>query len=217
VFRRKAHSPDPSTPNGPSPGKIFVVDDDYFSRSIIGLMLASEGFEVEVFETCEAFLEADHQQRDACLVLDVHFAGMGGLELLERLRNANSTIPIVVISGSSGISEAVQSMKQGAQDFVEKPVAQALLLATIRRAIWKAHGQEDRRIVHDGQLELLSSLTPRQGEIMRLVVAGHPSKNIAADLGISMRTVDNHRAAIMHKLRVHSLSALGRFAESLSL
>jgi two-component system CheB/CheR fusion protein len=198
-------------------GTIFVVDDDYFSRSIISLMLVEEGFEVEVFDTCEAFLDADHRQRDACLVLDVHFAGMGGLELLERLRETNDPIPVVVISGSSGISEAVQSMKQGAQDFVEKPVAQGVLLATIRRALWKARGQEIRRNAHDGQVRLLASLTPRQDEIMRLVVAGQPSKNIAVDLGISMRTVDNHRAAIMHKLGVHSLAALGRLAESLSL
>lgn len=180
-------------------------------------MVESEGFEIEAFDSCEAFLNSYHWRSDACLVLDMHFAGMGGLELQEHLRAIDSSLPVVIISGSSGISEAVQTMKQGASDFVEKPVAQATLLAAIRRALGQAHKDEDRRNLHDGQIALLNSLTDRQVEILRRVVVGEPSKNIAADLGISRRTVENHRAAIMHKMGVTSLPALGRLAESLAL
>lgn len=189
---------------------VFVVDDDYFSRTSLRLMLEDDGLTVEDFADCEAFLAAYDPCPDSCLVLDVHFPGMGGLELLGRLQDVALRLPTVIISGSSDISEAVQSMKSGAADFIEKPIAPETLIRAVRKAL-----EQSRRMISVSHLkevavDHLADLTPRQIQIMNLVLAGHPSKNIAADLGISQRTVENHRASIMHKTGATSLPALAR-------
>lgn len=146
----------------------------------------------------------------ACLVLDMHFPGMGGLELLEKLKIAAPALPTIVISGSSGISEAVDSMKAGATDFLEKPVECQRLVDGVRLALRQALEGASDSAARAAAAHHLAELTPRQSEIMSLVLDGHPSKNIAADLGISRRTVENHRAAIMHKTGSKSLPALTR-------
>ena len=173
-------------------------------------MLEESGWRVEDFSACEAFLEAYSPRPQACLVLDMHFPGMGGLELLERLKVAAPALPTIVISGSSGISEAVESMKAGATDFLEKPVECRRLVDGVRRALRQALGSASHSATRAAAVDHLAELTPRQSEIMTLVLDGHPSKNIAADLGISRRTVENHRAAIMHKTGSKSLPALAR-------
>jgi two-component system CheB/CheR fusion protein len=139
---------------------------------------------------------------------------MGGLQLLQRLKGYARKIPIVVISGSSGIGEAVQSMKAGACDFIEKPVEPERLLASIDQAFTQSHNVNRVSSMRQAALDHLADLTPRQHEIMRLVLAGHSSKIIAAELGINRRTVENHRAAIMHKTGARSLPALAKLALS---
>jgi two-component system CheB/CheR fusion protein len=189
---------------------VFVVDDDYFSRSGARLTLEGAGLSVLDFPDCETFLANYEPRIESCLVLDVHFPGMGGLELLGRLQAVAPGLKTVVISGSSDISEAVQSMKSGATDFIEKPIPPEALLGAVRGALEQSRRMNAVSHLKEVAVDHLADLTPRQRQIMDLVLAGHPSKNIAADLGISQRTVENHRASIMHKTRATSLPALAR-------
>jgi two-component system CheB/CheR fusion protein len=195
---------------GNGPAKIFVIDDEYLARASICDDLRDAGWEVEAFSSCEAFL-SDHQAgADSCIVLDIHFPGMDGMELLRRMGGWPSRPPTIIMSGSSGINEAVQSMKQGALDFIEKPVEGAKLVASVRRALSQRQRTDGPTAQRDEARRLMDELTKRQRQIMTLVLAGQPSKNIAADLGISQRTVENHRAAIMQRMGARSLPALAR-------
>ena len=196
------------------PRTVYVVDDDYFARSAVRTIVQHTDWRVEEFSACEAFLAAYTPDVEACLVVDVHFPGMNGLQLLQRLRELSRHIPVIVMSGSSRISEAVQSMKIGACDFFEKPVAPEQLLASITRAFSQSRDAKAIDSMHQSAIDRIAELTPRQREVMRMVLAGHPSKNIAADLGISQRTVENHRASIMHKTGARSLPALAKLALS---
>jgi len=176
------------------------------------MILEDAGFAVEEFSGCEAFVERYKPREDSCLVLDVHFPGMGGLELLRRLNQAAAPLPTVVVSGRSDIPQAVQSMKAGASDFIEKPIDPDALLLSVEVALAQAKQINAACGRKEAAADHLAHLTPRQSQIMTLVLAGHPSKNIAADLGISQRTVENHRASIMHKTGAASLPALARLA-----
>ena len=145
-----------------------------------------------------------------CLLLDAYLPGMSGLELLDRLRAAGNTTPAIMITGHSDVTIAVAAMKAGAFDFIEKPVHLSNLLACVARARVverEASLDQDRRLAAQATL---AQLTPRQREIMARVLDGQPSKNIAADLRISQRTVENHRAAIMRRTGSTSLAALAR-------
>jgi two-component system CheB/CheR fusion protein len=193
---------------------IFVVDDDYFVREAICAPLRDSGWTVAAYSSCEDFLDDHRRGPNTCLVLDVHFPGMGGLALLRHLRDVADSTPVIVVSGSSGIGEAVRSMKKGALDFIEKPVARDQLIASVARALALSRQSDEITIARDAALAHLTGLTTRQKQIMALVLAGHPSKNIAADLGISQRTVENHRAAIMDRTGAHSLPELARLVMS---
>eukprot|EP01037_Dinobryon_pediforme_P004308 gene4308-4358_t len=194
-------------------GKIvYVVDDDHQIRGIIRLLLEDDGRMVQDFESCEAFLASYSAASDGCLLVDAYLPGMCGLDLLKSLRASGDTIPTIMITGHSDVGTAVQAMKAGASNFIEKPISGADLLASIDRAM--ARGADSRKQLewHRSAAEHMAGLTPRQHEIMDLVLAGHPSKNIAADLKISQRTVENHRSAIMRKTGAASLPALTRLA-----
>jgi two-component system CheB/CheR fusion protein len=194
--------------DGQGAPKVFIVDDEYFARSHIQMVLEEAGFSVDSFETCESFLEAYRPHLNACLVLDIHLPGMGGLELLRRTNAEHHLLPTIIVSGSSAISDAVQAMKAGALDFIEKPAARDVLVTSVRRALRRSADANAFRTSRKAALDHMANLTPRQREIMRMVLAGHPSKNIAADLGISQRTVENHRSSIMHKMGAKSVPIL---------
>ena len=206
------HEPDPQDRS--FAGKIFVVDDDYFIREDICGLLQDVGLDVEAFSSCEDYLENHRHGPNTCLVLDVHFPGMGGLALLQHMRDVADNTPVIVVSGSSEINEAVQSMKKGALDFIEKPVVPDELVASAMRALALSRQSGEISVARHQALGHLQGLTTRQKQIMTLVLSGHPSKNIAADLGISQRTVENHRAAIMDRTGVHSLPELARLVMS---
>ena len=138
--------------------------------------------------------------------------GMSGIEVIERLKREGQELPAIVITGNGAVPMAVQAMKAGAVDFIEKPVSHAELLASVKRAIDQTHDTATLCASREAATTRVASLTSRQRQILDLVLAGHPSKNIAADLGISQRTVDNHRAAIMRKTGSKSLPALVRTA-----
>jgi two-component system CheB/CheR fusion protein len=196
----------------PGPPVIFVVDDNSHVRESIRAVLEEDGRTVETFSTCEAFLEAYHPGRDGCLLIDAYLPGMSGLELLQHLSDAGDRLPAVMITGNSDVPMAVQAMKAGASDFIEKPIGRVELLASIDHALEQSRDATKRAAWRENAAHRVAGLTLRQRQIMELVLAGHPNKNIATDLGISQRTVENHRASIMHKTGSKSLPALARLA-----
>jgi two-component system CheB/CheR fusion protein len=204
----RIESPNEASPRGQP--TIFLVDDDRHVRESIGGLLRREGREVEEFASSEAFLAAFRPGREGCLLIDAALPGMNGIELLHHLRNEGHLLPSIMITGRSDVAMAVAAMKAGAVDFIEKPVGTEELLASVARALAQSHDSSALVAWRMDAERRLATLTPRQFEIMRLVLAGHPSKNIAADLGISQRTVENHRASIMEKTGCKSLPALAR-------
>lgn len=191
---------------------IFIVDDDGHVRDGIRDLLEADGRIVEGFASCEAFLDAYRPGQAGCLLVDAYLPGMTGLELLERLHHAGDRLPAIMITGNSDVPMAVQAMKAGARDFIEKPIGREELLASVARALEQARDAAKLSAWRKVATDHIASLTPRQHQIMDLVLAGHPSKNIAADLSISQRTVENHRAAIMKRTGAKSLPALARLA-----
>jgi two-component system CheB/CheR fusion protein len=206
-------TPRPAESTGsPAPPVIFVVDDDSHVREAIRAVLEEDSHTVEDYADCEAFLEAYRPGREACLLIDAYLPGMNGLELLQRLHGAGHRLPAIMITGNSDVPMAVQAMKAGASDFIEKPISRSELLASVERALEQSRDSSKLSAWRESAANHVASLTPRQRQIMELVLAGHPSKNIAADLGISQRTVENHRASIMKRTGSKSLPALARLA-----
>ncbi len=193
---------------------VFVIDDDHAIRIGMRDVLEAEGFVVRDFESCEAFLDIHSRHAQGCLLVDAYLPGMSGLELLQHLARHGPSLPAIMITGSSDVPMAVKAMKTGARDFIEKPVAADDLVAVVRRALALARDSEEEMARRERAGQSLKILTRRQKQIMAMVLEGHPSKNIAADLGISQRTVENHRAAIMRKTGSRSLPALARLALS---
>ena len=210
---RSLHNPARS----PDAHVIFLVDDDRNIRDAVRTVLEDDGRTVKDFATSEAFLAVYTRGSDGCLLIDAYLPGMGGLELLLLLRATGDLLPAIMITGSSDVPMAVQAMKAGAADFIEKPIAAVDLLASIDRALERSRDSCKLLAWQVDAAEHIAGLTPRQHQIMDLVLAGHPSKNIAADLGISQRTVENHRASIMSKTGTKSLPALARLALAASV
>lgn len=191
---------------------IFIVDDDSQIREAVRAVLEEEGLTVEDYATCAAFLEAYRPGQEACLLIDAYLPGMNGLELLQRLRDGGHRLPAIMITGNSDVPMAVQAMKAGALDFIEKPISRGDLLASVSRALEQSRDATKVTAWRESAANHIAGLTPRQRQIMTLILAGHPNKNIAADLGISQRTVESHRATIMKKTGSKSLPALARLA-----
>jgi two-component system CheB/CheR fusion protein len=191
---------------------IFVVDDDSAVREALRELLQEDGRTVETYASSEAFLDVYRPGRAGCLLVDARMPGMGGLELLQRLKSDGTRLAAIMITGQGDVPMAVEAMRAGAADFIEKPVRRDELFASIERALEHTRDSAKLSVRQEVAATRLDGLTARQRQIMKLVLAGHPSKNIAADLGISQRTVENHRAAVMKKTGSHSLSALIRLA-----
>jgi len=189
---------------------IFVVEDDNHIREGMRGVLEAGGHAVEDYGDCETFLEAFRPGRESCLLLDAHMPGMSGFDLMKRMTDADHLPPTIMITGNSDVKMVVQAMKAGASDFIEKPVVQGELLASVERALEESRDSSVVAAWRDTAASHLSSLTLRQHQIMEMVLDGLPSKNIATDLGISQRTVENHRAEIMRKTGAGSLPALAR-------
>ncbi len=202
----------PPRSEGDESSTVFVVDDDRAIRDAMRDLLQENGYRVEVFADGPAFFEAYRPASKGCLLVDALMPGMSGVELIERLKGEGDQLPAIVITGHGAVPMAVQAMKAGAVDFIEKPVGHEDLLASVRRALDQAQDTTASSASRERAALRVASLTTRQRQILELVLAGHPSKNIAVDLGISQRTVDNHRAAIMRKTGSKSLPALVRTA-----
>ena len=163
------------------------------------------------------FLDALQPGREGCLLVDAAMPEMDGFEVLRRLNEAGHRLPAVVITGHGDVPTAVRAMKAGALDFIEKPVGVPDLVAGVGGALDRSRAAGKEAAWHLAAAASIASLTRRQREVMAMVLAGHPNKNVAADLGISKRTVDNHRAAIMRKTGTRSLPALARLAMAAAL
>jgi two-component system CheB/CheR fusion protein len=194
------------------PPTIFVVDDDSTVREALRDLLQEDGRTVETYTSSEAFLDAYRPASEGCLLVDARMPGMGGLALLQRLKREGSRLASIMITGQGDVPMAVEAMRAGAADFIEKPIRRNELFASIEHALEHSRDSGKLSVRREAAATRLAGLTARQRQIMELVLAGHPSKNIAADLGISQRTVENHRAAVMKKTGSHSLSALIRLA-----
>lgn len=191
---------------------VFIVDDDPAIRKSLRWLIESVGLDVEAFASAQEFLAAYTADRPGCLVLDVRMRGMSGLELQDVLRERGCTIPVIIVTGYGDVPMAVRAMKAGAVYFIEKPVSDQVLLEQIERAIIEdartRRGRSERRMIH----QRIESLTPREREVLKLVVAGRSSREIADDLGVSPKTVDAHRAKIMQKMHARSVPHLIRMS-----
>ncbi len=191
---------------------IWIVDDDLNVRESMGYFLSSSGYKAALYESCEHFLEACTPDNSGCLLVDAMLPGMSGLDLLRHLKENNYRVLPIMITGHKDVSLAVQAMKAGAADFVEKPVKPDALLIAVEKVLKKAQNASSSFADREAALIKLAHLSVREKEIMHLIFAGHQSKNIAADLGISRRTVETHRANIMKKTGVRTLSELLKLA-----
>jgi len=194
---------------------VYIVDDDHAVRDSLSLMFTSVGLPNEAFESASAFLEAYRPERIGCLVADIRMPGMSGLELQQVLNERKVELPIIFITGHGDVPMAVSAMQAGAADFLTKPFRNKDLLERVEKALGEAReGFRDQLKVRDVQ-NRHASLTPREAEVMDLVVAGLANKVIAMDLGVSQRTVELHRARVMQKMSARSLAELVRLAELL--
>jgi two-component system CheB/CheR fusion protein len=190
---------------------IFIVEDDRNIRDALQDYLQSHALIVESFDSAESFLHAYQPGGEACLLVDLALGDrMSGLDLLSQLKDRRYFLPVVVISGGDNLAMAVEAMRCGAADYVQKPFKGGDLLARIERVLAHSCFRCKYSASCIGKSDRQSSLTARQKQIMGLILTGHPSKNIAADLGISQRTVENHRAIIMKKTGSKSIPELAR-------
>ncbi|OYQ36696.1 histidine kinase [Niveispirillum lacus] len=191
---------------------IHIIDDDALLRNSVHQALEGQGWHLVDHASAEDFLAERQQTGRGCLLIDAYLPGMGGIDLLHHLRQTGVMTPAIVMTGSSDVPVAVAAMRAGAADFIEKPVSQPELVASIGLALERAEDGSKLATWHQDAAEHLAGLTARQRQIMTMVLAGHPSKNIATDLGISQRTVEHHRAAIMRRTGARSIPALARIA-----
>jgi two-component system, LuxR family, response regulator FixJ len=193
---------------------VFVVDDDPAMRQSLRWLIESVNVGVETYATAQDFLAAYDPDRPGCLVLDVRMPGMGGLDLQAELARREIEVPVIIITGYAEVPTAVRALKAGALDFIEKPFSDQLLLDRIQQAIASDRQARARRLERAALAARVGQLTPREREVMQLVVAGSSNREIAAELGLSVKTVEVHRARVMEKMKVDSLADLVRLVLS---
>lgn len=191
---------------------IYVIDDDDAVRQSLEFLLKTAGMTVRGFEHAKAFLDILPQVQHGCVITDVRMPGMSGIDLLSRLKDSNPNLPVVVITGHGDISLAVEAMKIGAIDFLEKPFDDDHLIAAVRAALNRDAGVVKRKAELGEITEKLAALSNRERQVLDGLVAGKANKSIAFDLGISPRTVEIYRANVMTKMAANSLSDLVRMA-----
>jgi two-component system response regulator FixJ len=191
---------------------VHVIDDDEAMRESLAFLLATVGMEVRTYASAVAFLAVAPTVEAGCVITDVRMPELSGVELLRRLRELKLSVPVIVITGHGDVPLAVQAMKMGALDFLEKPFDDEVLLASVRTALGRLE-QDHKRQAERGDIEArLASLSNRERDVLEGLVAGHANKQIAYDLGISPRTIEIYRANLMTKMQAASLSDLVRMA-----
>jgi two-component system response regulator FixJ len=197
----------------PAPkGLVHVVDDNAGLRDTICHLLRIEGYQVRSHASAREFLNCVHAEEGGCVVADVVMPEMSGLQMLAEMKRLQLSIPVVVITGESSVGCAVEAMKLGAADFVEKPFGEGTLLAMVRAALAGNLHSPERWAEIRSIRSRVATLTPRQREVLRALTEGMPNKRIAATLGLSVRTVEFHRSSTMHMMGARNLPALVRMA-----
>jgi len=191
---------------------VYVVDDDEASRQSLAFLLQAADFNVHTYASATVFLDLASKLGWSCVITDVRMPGMSGIELLRRLKELDVNVPVIVITGHGDVPLAVEAMKVGAADFLEKPFDDDVLLSSVRMALAQRDGDKRR---HGERAEIesrLAVLSPRERDVLSGLVSGRANKQIAYDLGISPRTVEIYRANLMNKMQAGSLSELVRMA-----
>jgi two-component system response regulator FixJ len=196
----------------PDRGKVYVIDDDEAMRDSLNFLLDSANFNVTLFETALRFLEALPGLTFGCVVSDVRMPGLDGIELLKRMKADQSRFPIVIMTGHGDVPLAVEAMKQGAVDFLEKPFEDDRLIGMIEAAIRQAEPSLKSEALTQDIAARIASLSPRERQVMNGLIAGLSNKLIARDYDISPRTIEVYRANVMTKMQANSLSELVRLA-----
>ena len=191
---------------------VYIIDDDQAMVESLSWIIESIGLRIRTYVRAQDFLDEYDPQQHGCLLLDVRMPGMSGIELLQRLRELKVSLPVIVVSGHGDVPLAVEAMKTGALDFIEKPFDDDVFLRAVRLAL-SAQAVDSQRQAQKATINSrLESLSNREREVLEGLVAGHPNKTIAYDLGISPRTVEIYRANVMEKMQARSLSDLVRMA-----
>ena len=196
----------------PKKGTVYVVDDDEAVRDSLQWLLEGKDYRVRCFESAESFLSRYDAREVACLIVDIRMGGMTGLELQDRLVERQSPLPVVFITGHSDVPMAVNTMKKGAMDFIQKPFKEEELLGLVERMLESARSAFTDHQQAASRDALLSKLTSREAQVLERIVAGRLNKQIADDLGISIKTVEAHRANIMEKLGANTVADLLKIA-----
>ncbi|SOB76234.1 two component transcriptional regulator, LuxR family [Marinobacter sp. LV10R510-11A] len=193
---------------------VYVVEDDEAVRDSLELLLKTDGKTVKTYEDAAVFLKDYSETMAGCIVLDIRMPGMDGMELQKKLNSKHSILPIIFVTGHGDVPMAVDAMKEGAVDFIQKPYREEALLEKIEAAL--EQDQEQRKTLDEKQeiMRRIKSLTPREHEIMDRMIEGQANKVIAIELEISQRTVEIHRSRVMHKMGTHSLAHLVRMVLS---
>lgn len=187
---------------------IYIVDDDEALRDSLVWLLESSGYRAEAFASADDFLKVFGAELTGCLLLDVRMPGMSGLELFEELRRRHCALPVIFITGHGDVPMAVSAVKKGAVDFIEKPFGDRDMLALIEESLAAERAGRGRRMLEALTARRLAGLTQREREVLDLIICGKLNKQIADVLGISIKTVEVHRARVMEKMEVNSLAEL---------
>jgi two-component system response regulator FixJ len=189
---------------------VHIVDDEEAVRNSLAFLLSGAGFAVRVHESATHFLAIAPEISNGCLITDLRMPDMDGIELLRRLRAADALLPTIVVTGHGDVQMAVEAMKNGAIDFIEKPFSDDVLIESIARAATRASERVQSESALEAVRERLASLSERERQVLKGVVVGQPNKSIALELGISPRTVEVYRAGLMSKMQARSLPELVR-------
>jgi two-component system, LuxR family, response regulator FixJ len=196
----------------PGSSVVHVIDDDEALRESLAFLLGAAHLEVRTYESATAFLDALPRAEPGCIITDVRMPGLSGVELLRRLNSREAVFPVIVITGHGDVPLAVEAMKLGAVDFLEKPFEDDALVTAVQSALGRRE-HDARHAAEKAQIfERIASLSERERQVLDGLVAGNPNKTIAYDLGISPRTVEVYRANVMTKMKAKSLSELVRMA-----
>jgi len=197
-------------------GHVFVVDDEPTVLAALERMLRASGYEVSTFTSPSDFLAAAPHEGIGCVLLDLSMPDMSGLDVQDTMHRNGIAMPVIFLSAYGDVPSAARAMREGAIDFLVKPIGEAELLGAIRRALDTSSAQERRRISRSEVEERLSRLTPRERQVCDLVIKGLLNKQIGSELGMTEKTVKVHRGQVMRKLEVHSVAALVRLLAELS-